>query len=101
MAMLMVELPDQLREQLRAFVAQGWYSSESELVQEALRRFLEARDPKLAARFVKEDVDWGLMEEEQACRLRSWPMRRPIPSPFGVMRFRTPRDPYVKRLEKP
>ena len=60
MTTLNVELSDQLREQLRAFVAQGWYSSESELVQEALRRFLEAHAPELAARFVKEDFDWGL-----------------------------------------
>ena len=60
MTTLNVELPDQLREQLRAFVAQGWFSSENELVQEALRRFLEARAPELAARFVKEDVGWGL-----------------------------------------
>jgi hypothetical protein len=60
MTTLKVELPDQLREQLRAFVAQGWFSSENELVQEALRRFLEARAPELAARFVKGDVDWGL-----------------------------------------
>jgi Arc/MetJ-type ribon-helix-helix transcriptional regulator len=60
MTTLTVELPDQLRQQLRAFVAQGWFSSENELVQEAVRRFLEARAPELAARFVKEDVEWGL-----------------------------------------
>ncbi len=60
MATVKVELPAQLHEQLRDFVAQGWFSSEGDLVQEALRRFLESRAPELMARFVKEDVDWGL-----------------------------------------
>lgn len=55
-----VDLPEQLYEQLREFVAHGWSSSESELVQEALRRFLEARAPELMSRFIKEDMEWGL-----------------------------------------
>jgi hypothetical protein len=35
-------------------------SSESEIVQEAVRRFLEARAPEIMSRFVEEDVEWGL-----------------------------------------
>jgi Arc/MetJ-type ribon-helix-helix transcriptional regulator len=60
MTTLNVEFPEQLREQLRAFVAQGWFASEDALIQEAVRRFLEARAPELGERFVREDVDWGL-----------------------------------------
>lgn len=60
MATLKVELPPQLHERLRELVAQGWFASEADLVQEAVRRFLEARAPELMSRFVKEDVEWGL-----------------------------------------
>lgn len=60
MATLNVDLPEQLYQQIRNLVARGWHSSESELIQEAIRRYLEARAPELMARFVKEDVEWGL-----------------------------------------
>jgi len=63
MTTIQVELPEQLALQVCAFVAEGWFASESALIQEALRRFLEARDPELAARYVKRDVDWGSQGE--------------------------------------
>ena len=64
MTTLKVELPEQLREQLRALVAQGWFASEDALIQEAVRRFLEARAPELGERFAREDVDWGLKGDD-------------------------------------
>jgi Arc/MetJ-type ribon-helix-helix transcriptional regulator len=60
MATVKVDLPEQLHEQLREFVAHGWFSNEGDLVQEAIRRFLESRTPELMSRFIKQDVDWGL-----------------------------------------
>lgn len=60
MATLKVELPQQLHSRPRELVAQGWFSSETDVVQEAVRRFLEARAPEIMARFVMEDVEWGL-----------------------------------------
>ena len=60
MATLKIELPKQLHERLREVVAQGWYSSETEVVQEAVRRFLEAHAPEMMSRFIEEDVEWGL-----------------------------------------
>lgn len=60
MATLKVELPEQLHERLRELVAQGWFSSETDIVQDAVRRFLEARAPEMMSRFIKEDVEWGL-----------------------------------------
>ena len=60
MTTIQVELPEQLTLQVCAFVAEGWCASESALIEEALRRFLEAWDPELAARYVKRDFDWGL-----------------------------------------
>ena len=64
MTTVKVDLPDQLYEQLRGFVAHGWYSNEGDLIQEAIRRFLEARAPELTSRFIKEDVEWGLRGNE-------------------------------------
>ena len=64
MTTLKVELPEQLRQQLRALVAQGWFASEDALIQEAVRRFLEARAPELGERFAREDVDWGLKGDD-------------------------------------
>jgi len=60
MATLKVELPDKLHERLRELVAKGWFSSETDLVREAVRRFLEARAPEMMSRFIKDDVKWGL-----------------------------------------
>lgn len=60
MATVKVELPEQLHDRLRELVAQGWFSSESEIVQEAVRRFLEARAPEILSSFIEEDVEWGL-----------------------------------------
>jgi Arc/MetJ-type ribon-helix-helix transcriptional regulator len=59
MATLRVELPLQLHERLRELVADGWYPSETDVVEEAVRRFLEARAPEMMSRFIKEDVEWG------------------------------------------
>ena len=60
MATVKIELPNQLHERLRELVARGWFSSETDLVREAVRRFLEARTPEMMSRFINEDVEWGL-----------------------------------------
>jgi Arc/MetJ-type ribon-helix-helix transcriptional regulator len=60
MATVKVELPHELHERLRELVAKGWFSSETDLVREAVRRFLEARAPEMMSQFIKEDVEWGL-----------------------------------------
>ncbi len=64
MSTVRIELPQKLRDQIREFVDHGWFSNESDLVQEAIRRFLEAREPELMSRFVREDVEWGLRGDE-------------------------------------
>jgi Arc/MetJ-type ribon-helix-helix transcriptional regulator len=38
----------------------GWFSNEVDVVNEALRRFLETHKPELMEHFLKEDVEWGL-----------------------------------------
>lgn len=57
-------LPPRLHQQMRALIAEGWFRDESDLLFEALRRFLDARRPELMERFVREDVEWGLYGEE-------------------------------------
>ena len=57
---LHAELPDKLYEQIKTLVEGGWFSNETDVVNEALRRFLETHKPELMERFLKEDVEWGL-----------------------------------------
>ncbi|KPJ98860.1 MAG: hypothetical protein AMK71_10730 [Nitrospira bacterium SG8_35_4] len=57
---LHAELPDKLYEQVKTLVEGGWFSNETDVVNEALRRFLESHKPELMEHFLKEDVEWGL-----------------------------------------
>jgi hypothetical protein len=41
-------------------VKQGWFESLDSVLQEALRRYLDAHRADLLDRFVREDVAWGL-----------------------------------------
>lgn len=60
MKTIKAELPDQLYRQMDTLVSQGWFRSHEEIVQEALRRFLESHRPELLEKFIREDVAWGL-----------------------------------------
>lgn len=60
MKAIQTELPDKLYEQVKNLVIGGWFGNESEVITEAVRRFLEAHAPELIEEFVKEDVEWGL-----------------------------------------
>jgi hypothetical protein len=51
--------PDQLDREIDALVEQGWYKSREQVLQEAVRRFLECHRAELMERFVREDVEWG------------------------------------------
>lgn len=57
---LMVMCPDQIQEQLEAFVKDGWAENIDEAVVEALRRFLDSHNPDLVKSQVLADVEWGL-----------------------------------------
>ncbi len=54
------ELPDQLRQQAQALVQQAWANNLEEVVNEALRRYLESHPGVLTEAFIQEDVEWGL-----------------------------------------
>ncbi len=53
-------ISEHLDRQIDALVERGWFQSRDKLVQEALRRFLEAHRPELMERFIREDLEWGL-----------------------------------------
>lgn len=54
------EIPDQLWQQAETLVEQGWASNFQEIVNEALRRYLESHQDVLTETFIQEDVQWGL-----------------------------------------
>ena len=58
------ELPAALAAQARAFVAEGCAADLDALLAEALRRFLESHASELTDAFMKEDVQWGLHEDD-------------------------------------
>ena len=54
------EIPEELLEQAKGFVQDGWATDLNELMTEALRRYLDSHTGALSEKFVREDVDWGL-----------------------------------------
>lgn len=54
------KIPDRLDRAIDALVERGWFSTRDEVVQQAIRRFLDAHQPDLLETFVREDVEWGL-----------------------------------------
>lgn len=60
MKTIQAELPEKLYEQLKSLVDEGWFTTEKDLIIEALRRFLESHKPGLMEQFVREDTQWGL-----------------------------------------
>jgi Arc/MetJ-type ribon-helix-helix transcriptional regulator len=64
MKMIHTEVPEKLYKKAIALVEEGWYRDEKEVFSEAIRRFLEAHQPELMERFLREDVEWGLHGNE-------------------------------------
>jgi Arc/MetJ-type ribon-helix-helix transcriptional regulator len=60
MKTVQAEIPDQLYQQVKSLITEGWFRNEGDLLQEALRRFLESHYPELMDRFIRQDVEWGL-----------------------------------------
>jgi Arc/MetJ-type ribon-helix-helix transcriptional regulator len=54
------KISDRLHRAIDALVERGWYSTRDEVVEEAIRRFLDAHRPELLEKFAREDVEWGL-----------------------------------------
>ena len=55
-------IPTRLLRQAQKLVAVGWFSSLDEVVVDALRRFLESHRQELMEEFIRQDVEWGLLD---------------------------------------
>jgi Arc/MetJ-type ribon-helix-helix transcriptional regulator len=60
MKTIQVKIPDELYRQMDTLVKEGWFRSQEDVIDEALRRFLESHRPELMEKFIREDVEWGL-----------------------------------------
>lgn len=61
---LNAEIPNQLWQQAQTLVQQGWASNLQEVVNEALRRYLESHQDVLTESYIQDDVKWGLHGED-------------------------------------
>jgi len=60
MKTIQTEVPEQLYRKAQALVREGWFRDEQNIFSEAIRRFLDAHQPELIEKFIREDVEWGL-----------------------------------------
>ena len=60
MKTVQTQISDQLEREIDDLVERGYFPSRQRLVQEAIRRFLDAHRPELMERFLRQDVEWGL-----------------------------------------
>ena len=58
------EIPNQLWQQAQTLVQQGWASNLQEVVNEALRSYLESHQDVLSESYIQDDVKWGLHGED-------------------------------------
>lgn len=54
------EIPEQVYRQLDRLVKEGWFKNQEDVVELALRKFLDSHQPELMEQFIREDVEWGL-----------------------------------------
>lgn len=59
-----IEIPEGMLVQAQTLVAAGWFHNLDELIQDALRRFLESHLADLMEEFIRKDVGWGLRGNE-------------------------------------
>jgi hypothetical protein len=59
-AMVQAEIPNQIWQQAQTLVQQGWASNLQEIINEALRRYLDSHQDVLTESFIQDDVEWGL-----------------------------------------
>jgi len=60
MKTIKVQIPDRMYQQIETLVKEGWFRDREDIINVALRKFLEANRPELLEQFFREDVEWGL-----------------------------------------
>lgn len=61
MTEITLKVPNSLMKTIGSLVESGWYVDENELFLLALRNYLKTHSEELMTRFVKEDIEWGLL----------------------------------------
>jgi len=60
MKKIRMEIPDKLYKQMEWLVREGWFRSREDIIDEAIRRFLNVHRPELLERHILEDVENAL-----------------------------------------
>lgn len=60
MKTIKAKIPDKLYEQMDQLVKEGWFRSQEDIIDDAIRRFLNSRRPELMEKHIREDVEWAL-----------------------------------------
>jgi Arc/MetJ-type ribon-helix-helix transcriptional regulator len=60
MKTIQAKIPDQLYRQMDILVKKGWFRSREDIIDEALRRFLDSHRPEMLEKLIRDDTDWGL-----------------------------------------
>jgi len=55
-----VKIPDQLHRQMELLVQEGWFRDSEEILNLALRKFLNSHRPALMEKHILDDVEWAL-----------------------------------------
>ena len=64
MKVVQVEIPDRLRDEIDALIAEGWFANERELARHALTEFVRKRSFELQERFQRDDIEWALRQRK-------------------------------------
>lgn len=60
MKTIRAKIPDKVYGQMERLVKEGWFKSEEDILELALRKFLNVNRPELLEKSILEDVEWGL-----------------------------------------
>lgn len=57
MKTIRARIPDKLYQQMETLVKEGWFGSHEDIIDDAIRRFLNSHRPELMEQFIREDVE--------------------------------------------
>lgn len=57
---IQAEIPEAVCQQAQLLIQQGWATNLQEIINEALRRYVESHQELLTEAFIQDDVEWGL-----------------------------------------
>jgi len=64
MRTIQTEVPERLFKKVEALVKEDWFRDEKDIFSEAIRRFLDSHQSELMEKFVSDDVEWGLHDND-------------------------------------